>query len=353
MQRLLLTLLVLTATTPLLADTQAGLNTAVRVRVAAAEYASIGDHATASGVVTPFRRAVVAAEAAGRVVERLVQPGDTVRSGQILLQLDDERARIALREAQARKRTRDVNLAEARSELARGENLRQKQFISEDTLETLRFAVQRAISGASEADAALASARRMLADTQIRAPFDGSAELVQVDVGDFVNPGSPVATLVDFSRARVRAGVTAREAAQISIGSAARIGLEALGAGLLTGQVKSVSRISDPGSGTYTVEIWIDNPDDKLREGMLASVRLGFDSPDTSLTVPSVGVFRRDGKMHVFTVRDNVAELRTVETGRTSGATTEIVRGLEAGERVVVDGQFALRDSAPVTVLGE
>ena len=127
----------------------APLSTAVQVRVAVVEEATFGTDSTVSGVVEPFRRAVASAEVAGRVLQRLVEPGDQVKLGQALARLDDERIRIARDQAQARKRSMDVNLAEARSELRRGENLRKQEFISEDNLETLRFAVQR--SAASRA----------------------------------------------------------------------------------------------------------------------------------------------------------------------------------------------------------
>ena len=329
------------------------LNTAVRVRVASVALTEIGAQSVATGVVEPFRKAVISAEVGGRVIERLVEPGTPVRSDQIMLRLDDERARITRKEAQARRQTRWVNLSEARNELARGENLREKQFISEDTLETLRFGVQRALSGLREAEASLASAERALADTIIRAPFDGTAELVHAQIGDFLNPSSPVVTLVDFSRARVRAGVTAREAALLGGTRTAEIGLEALGSAAITGEVHSVARVSDPTTGTYAVEIWIDQPGAQIREGMLANVRLPYEAPERSLMMPSVATFRRDGRPHVFIADGNVARLKAVQTGRANGATIEVTAGLSAGDRVIIEGQFALSDGASIAVAGE
>ena len=341
------------AETPDTISAAAPLNTAVRVRTVEVKRADIGTEARASGVVEPFRRAVVAAETSGRVLERLVEPGDPVHQDQILVKLDSERAEIARKQAVARQRTSTINLAEARSELKRGQDLKQRQFISEDTLETLRFAVQRAESALLEAQASLATADRTLADATVQASFDGTAELVHAQVGDFLNAGSPVATLVDFSRARVRAGVTAREAAQIQAGAQATIGLDALGSGNLKGTVRSVSRISDPVTGTYTAEIWIDNQLGRLREGMLASVNIRFAAPEQNLVVPSIAVFRRDGTTSVFVAKSDKAHLRAIETGRASGAVLEVIQGLTPGERVVVDGQFALRDGAPVVVLSD
>ena len=336
------------------ADSQAGdsqiLNTSVRVRVVAAEEMEIGQQATVSGVIEPFRKAVVAAEVGGRVLERLVEPGDRVAAGEPLVRLDDERVRISHTEALARRKTQAVNLAEARSELKRGEDLREQQFISDTELDGLRFAVERAASGLQQAEAALAAAERALEDSVIRAPFTGTAEIVHVQTGDFLNAGSPVATMVDFSRARVRAGVTAREAAQLASTETAQVALEAIGSAAFDGTVHSVGRISDAASGTYPVEIWVENPNDVLREGMLAAVHLSYSAPERSLVVPSVAVFRRDGQMHVFTVSGDIASQRKVQTGRGSGRLIEIVDGLSAGDLVVFEGQFALHDGARVIV---
>lgn len=328
----------------------APLSTAVQVRVAVVEEATFGTDSTVSGVVEPFRRAVASAEVAGRVLQRLVEPGDQVKLGQALARLDDERIRIARDQAQARKRSMDVNLAEARSELRRGENLRKQEFISEDNLETLRFAVQRSAAALQEAQAALDAAERSLSDAVVKAPFDGTAELVHVQTGDYLNPGAPVATLVDFTRARVRAGVTAREASRLAGVDLARIGLDTMGTSVLEGEVHSIARISDPATGTYAVEIWLDNPTDELREGMLATVRLPYAAAEQSLVVPGSAVFRRDGRMHVYVVEGATARLRAIEAGRIDSTQVEIVGGLNLGEQVVIDGQFALRDGAPVQV---
>jgi RND family efflux transporter MFP subunit len=158
--------------------------------------------------------------------------------------------------------------------------------------------------------------------------------------------------LADFSTLRVRAGVTAKEAALVIPSATAEIGLEVLGRGTITGTVQSVARMADPATGTYPVEIWVDDRDGNLREGMVASVRLSYSASDQTLVVPSAAVVRRGGSQAVFVVTNGQAQLRAVETGRTDGGTMEIVHGLEVGERVVVDGQFALRDGAAVIVAG-
>lgn len=328
--------------------------TPVHVRVAFAGMTDLSRETTAAGVVEAFRTATVAAETHGRVTLRSVEPGDRVDAGHVLVSLDSERARIARDEARAMVRSREIDLREAHNELQRGRDLHAREFISRDVLESLHFAQARAAAALRAARAQLAAAERVLADAEVRAPFPGIAEHVHVHEGDYVNPGTPVATLADFGRARIRAGITAREAALLEGVGHADVTLDVLGAEPLRARINSVARVSEPATGTYALELWLtDIAEDArggLREGMLATVHLPHGGAAARLTVPSAAVFRRDGAMHVFVVNDEHALLRPVQTGRSNGPVIEILGGLAAGETVVTDGQFALRDGARVIV---
>lgn len=328
--------------------------TPVHVRVEAASLAGIYRQATAAGVVEPFRTATVAAETNGRVTSRSVEPGNPVSAGQVLVTLDKERALIARDQALARVDAGATDVRQTGNELRRGRDLHAREFISEDTLESLDFAAARARSALQAARAELAAAERVLADTEVRAPFSGIAEQVHVHEGDYLNPGIPVATLADFSRARVKAGITAREAALLQGAERADLTLDVLGADPLAGSISSIARVADAATGTYTLEIWLQDLEDelqsRLRGGMLATVYLPDTNSAAGLTVPSVAAFRRGGAMHVFTLRSGRAVLTPVQIGRSNGPTVEVLEGLAAGDLVVVDGQFALRDGASVTV---
>ena len=338
---------------PSLEDTQATASTRVQVSVVKAKLLNIHRQTSVTGVVTAFRKATVAAEISGRVVSRLVEPGDKVTKGQKVLLLDAIKTKAAHAEALARVAARKVDLAASRSELARGKKLGSSASISKDDLESLTYAVQRAEAELQAGQAAAASAARSLADASVVAPFDASAEAVHVQEGDYVTPGVPVVTVADFSRLRIRAGVTADEAASLQINSSAALAFDVLGTTTLTGEIHSVGRIADPVTGTYAVEIWLDNkPNSPLREGMVADIRFPIDNSEPRLAVPVAAVFRRDGRLHVFTVEDEAANIKPVTIGRRNDTLVEVLQGIEVGDNVVVEGQFALRDGVPVTVTG-
>jgi RND family efflux transporter MFP subunit len=177
---------------------------------------------------------------------------------------------------------------------------------------------------------------------------------VQVDVGDHVSPGRPLATLVDLSRARIHAGVTGTEAAGLKPGTNAPVVLSELGGTAVEAEIHSVGRIADPASGTYTVELWLDSPDGLLREGMVAQVRLPAEEERRNPVVPRAALIRSETGTAVFVVDRGDGEpraaARPVRVGRSNAEKVEVLEGVSVGEEVVIDGLFALRHGAPVLV---
>ncbi|MCH8134179.1 MAG: efflux RND transporter periplasmic adaptor subunit [Myxococcales bacterium] len=210
--------------------------------------------------------------------------------------------------------------------LGRAQDLIAREVISQDVLDDLRFAHQRAVAELGAGDSALATAQRALRDTRVLAPFSGTAEVIHVQEGDYLTPGSPVALITDFSRARLRAGVTAADAALIDTTQQATLGFEALGGARLWGSIHSVSRIKDPSSGTYPVEIWLDAADAaRLREGMVAAVQLPYTTEAAQPTIPKSALFRKNGELRVFTVVDDIAVVRSMVTDQFNHAPAQLL----------------------------
>jgi RND family efflux transporter MFP subunit len=322
--------------------------------VARVETRAVGAGGEVAVVVEPFRSATVAAEVAARVVERHVEPGASVEARAPLVTLDAELLGIAVDEARAARAARAVDLAEAKRELARGEELLREDALSQQRIDALRFGVDRAESAERLAAATLRRAERARADTVVRAPFAGAVESVNVQVGDYLAPGQAVAVVADLSRVRLKAGVTAEEAAQLAPGLGARVSLAALGGGPAETRIQSIGGVSDVTTGTYPVELWLDNRDGRLRGGMVGQAVLAPGADNDALVIPRAAVLRRAGALVVFRVENDGdeqhARLQPVALGRGSGERVEIREGLEAGQQVVVEGHFALTDGALVTV---
>lgn len=329
--------------------------TRIRVGAQAVEQRTISAGATATGVVQAFRKSVVAAETGGRVLRRRVEPGQAVQQGQVLLELDPKRSQIAFDRATAETQARSVDYAQAEHELLRGRRLIERDVISQDTLDDLRFNLDRAHSVLAAARAQRDDAERILRDSVVRAPFAGTAEIVHVQTGDFLVPGTPVVTLADFSKVRVIAGITANAAAALTIGESATINIDSAGgrsgAKDTTGTIHAIGRIAD-GNGTFPLELWIEgDAANHLREGMIATVALPQTGLEQILAVPRAALLRRDGQTYVYVLGRGTANLRSVQLGRSDANYTQILQGVELGEQVITDGLFALRDGAPVALV--
>jgi RND family efflux transporter MFP subunit len=326
----------------------------LRVRVAPVTTAPLAGITTVPAVVHPFQHATVAAKIAGRVTQRLVEPGDRVEQGAPLLRIDEADLALAVREAE---HTRDVaaaELTEAERQRNRSVTLRRDGVISTSELDAVQTAYDRAHAAQARAVVQLAKAEQARTDATVHAPFTGTVEVVEADVGEYLQPGVIVAGIVDFSKVRLRAGVTATEAAHLEPGTTAQVAFDTLGGALITAELRSVARVADPGSGTYAVELWLSDPDPRLREGMIGELRLRRAPSTDRPVVPRAALLRRGGRTTLFVVEATgdapLVHERPVRAGRSDTQRVEIVEGVTLGELVVVDGHFALRDGAPVTI---
>ncbi|MBM4205040.1 MAG: efflux RND transporter periplasmic adaptor subunit [Gammaproteobacteria bacterium] len=330
------------------------LTAAVRVRVHEVRATSLSTPVEVTATTWPMQKATLAAEIQGRVTSRTAEPGSVVEPGATLLGIDDTKAKIALTQSEQDAAARRVDLAKARHDFARGKELFAKAAISQDRLDELRFNVDRANANANASAAIVAERQARLADAAIKAPFAGTVTDVRVHVGDYVSPGTPVATLVDFRQARIIGGVTAAEADRIEGQPSAAVNFEALQGEPVVGQVRSIGRVADPRTGTYPVEAWIDVPKGTvLREGMSARMVLSSARTAAVLAVPPQAVLR-EGAQNLIYVRDGaVVRKRLVVTGQRTRTAVELRSGIKLGDQVVIEGQFALRDGAAITVEGE
>jgi membrane fusion protein (multidrug efflux system) len=328
----------------------------LRVRVESVRLGRLPARGRVTGTVRAFHRATITAEAPGRVVARAVEAGAKVAEGGAILELDGSRFALELERAEASLAAARTVLRQSKSDFARGELLISQNALSTQQYDDLRHAVERARDEVALAVVARDTAKRNLEDTRIRAPFAGTVDSLEVNVGDYVAPGTPVATLVDLSRVRIYAGVTAREAARLQTGTTARVSFADLGGAILEATLESVGRVADPSDGTFGIELWMDDTDGRMRDGLVAQIELPDADSTPRLLARRAALLRRDGHTEVFVAVEEsgatVARTRRLRTGRSQGEWVEILDGLEEGERVIWDGHFALADGTPVTIDG-
>jgi membrane fusion protein (multidrug efflux system) len=261
--------------------------------------------------------------------------GDVVQAGDVIVDLSSGAQLAGLEEARAAYR-------EAERQLARSEELAQKQLISASQLDTQR-------SNRDGAKARMDVVRAQLADRVITAPFDGILGLRQVSPGSLVTPGTPIATLDDISVIKLDFSVPERFLAVLSRGQEIAARSETWPGREFTGKVASVDSRVDPVTRSVTVRAEVPNPEALLRPGMLLSVRL-YQAARETIVVPEIAVLQVGTEAFVYRVsKDQTAERVKVELGSRRRGEVEVVAGLGAGDTIVTEGAVKLRDGARVT----
>jgi membrane fusion protein (multidrug efflux system) len=202
---------------------------------------------------------------------------------------------------------------------------------------------------ANEAMVAVAEAR--MAETIVRAPFAGRIGLRRVSLGSLVGPGTVITTLDDTDVIKVDFDLPEIYLSRLEPGLVIKAHSAAWPDQDFTGSVSSVDTRVDPVSRTIRVRSVMPNDQGLLRPGMFLTVTLLNDRTE-ALLIPERALIPERSVQYVYVVGDNLlAERRVVSIGRRRPGEVEILSGLSAGERVIVDGVQKVRDGKPVRIL--
>lgn len=302
------------------------------------------------GVVEAVRETVLAAQVPGAVVALMVQAGDQVKAGQVLLRQDaraaNQNSAASAAQVQAARAALDV----ATREVERQRQLYQKRYISQGALERAeaQFNATTAQLKAQIAQANAASIESGFA--VLRAPYAGVVSAVPVMLGDMAMPGKPLVTLYDPAALRVTVPVPQSVLAQLATGQPVRLELPALPTGQQSFTVAQLQVLPTVDPATHSAQVRIALPAGAkgAAPGMFARAWLPTTaSGPARLYVPQAAVVRR-AEMTGLYVLDPQGRplLRQVRLGRASGDTVEVLAGVAAGERVAADPQAAAKAGA-------
>jgi RND family efflux transporter MFP subunit len=283
------------------------------------------------GTVRARKHAALSARMPASVTDLPYEEGQRVQAGAVVVRLDDAALRAAVAAAEAA-------LKAVQSDLERTKALLEKGAATPRELEQLTAA-------ASGAQAQLTGAKDNLSYAALRAPFAGRIASRRVNLGDVVNPGTPLIEIEGDGGLELRATVESEIAATLRPGSKIRAIVDGQ-AGPLTATVVAVAPSGD--ATTHRFEVKADLPDASgLRAGLFARLLVPGVVADPRITVPADALFERGGLTGLFTVSEGKARLRWVAKGARDGDTVEIRAGVEPGERVVLS-PAGLVDGSPV-----
>jgi RND family efflux transporter MFP subunit len=348
----------------------------------------------ATGRVEAWRQVVVHSEATGVVVDLQAVEGRRVEQGDFLLGLDERDAALDLAEMEAewlraqasyavsytqesaveydtaaasaaRKvaesaakkaesgdpgaapKTR-ITVGELDRQLAEGLISRQEYLRKKRDLEASGLLeggqqneVRAATTGVLQAEQRLARARLALEKKRLHAPLGGLVADLEVALGQRINTGEALLTLIEDGRLKVEVDVLEADIVRSRVGARAEVRIPAADMRLL-GEVYSINPKIDPATGTGRVTVAIDNPGGALYAGLFANVAIELESLRERLAVPATAILQRQGRSLVFRIEGDRALWAWVEVGARSGDWVEIRSGLTAGDWVATGNHFAL-----------
>lgn len=347
---------------------------AIAVRAATAHVEPLPTIYRASGTIRGRSTAILTSKITGFVRTVLVRPGDSVTSGQLLAELEANdvrasvsRARASLSQAVAERAGAEtaIEAASAAATLAKNTHERVTQLfdqraVSQQTYDEQEERLHSALahermaraqlsavsSSIEEAKAALAESQAMLAYSKIVAPFAGRVLERRIDPGALASPGTPLLVLADEGTVRVEAAV--EESRTPALGDEASIEIEAIDRAV-TGKVSEIVPSVDVASRAFVVKVDLPSGLPSLRPGTFA--RVGFRvGSRPRLVVPTGALDELGSLQRVFVVENGSARLRMITRGDAQGPWTEVLSGLGAGERVVLDPPANLHDGSRVQV---
>lgn len=296
----------------------------------------------AVGTLTAVREVTLSPEVAGRVSGIHLSAGAQVRAGALLVQLFDGPERADRQAAQAR-------AAFAGVQLARSEQLAPTGAEPRELLQQRRAERDQAVAAVRQIDA-------RLIQKQVRAPFSGEIGIRRVNLGQFLNPGDPVATLTALDSLYVQFALPQQELGKLKPGSTVFVTSDAYPGRRFTARVNAVEPQVEEDTRNVTVQALLPNADRALRPGMYVTASLELQPQAGALVVPATAIQTSAQGDSVIVIRGKnarsggKAEIVPVQTGRRIGNDVLVDKGLKPGDVVVSEGQLRVQPGAEVKV---
>lgn len=309
------------------------------VGVDTVELATFDDDLQAVGEARAREQVTLAAPVTERVVSVHFPDGGFVRAGQIIAVLAQSQENASLAAAGARAR-------EAQQQLSRLQELKQRGFATNSSVDA-----QYAAATAARAEAAQASAQ--IGDRIIRAPFSGWASLRTISAGTIVVAGTEIATISDISQIKLDFPVPEGQLDKLAADQPISATAAAYPDAPFEGHIATIDPVIDPATRSVMVRALLANPDRRIKPGMLMTVKVRT-GQSTSLAVPESAVVGDGERRYVYVVEEeNMLKRVEIKPGQRVRGKVQVLSGLTKGQRVVSHGVVKASDGIKVSIEGE
>ena len=321
------------------------------VRVTTLAVDSAGERLEFSGDVRPRYESQLGFRVGGKIVERKVDVGATVKRGDVLMRLDPQDLRLAETQARATLRAAETERDLARADYKRHVDLRKQNFVSQAVLDTKQSALKAAQANVDAARAGLRGQANQSNYTNLAADADGVVTAIEAEVGQVVQPGSPVVRVARTVEKEVVIGIPEDKVGQLRAASDVTVRLWANEAVAIPGKIREVSPVADPATRTYTVKVALPESAE-VRLGMTATVELATSGNGAAgLRLPLTALVQQNGASAVWIVENGAVKLVPVQVVGQVRNDVLVSGQVAAGQKVVTAGVNLLKNGQKVRIL--
>ena len=309
-------------------------STAVPVKADVVRDEAFNQSFTSNGSLEPERELSFVSDVAGRVLNVYADEGTVISGGQVLVQVDDEMLRADFMASEA-------SYNALKSDLERFTNANKQGGVTDQQLETIR-------TQCIAAESRYISSKRRLSDARIKAPIRGTINKRYVEVGTFLNPGARLFDIIDDSKLHVWCNVTERQVLLIKKGQKVRILCSTFPEDTFSGTITFIGEKADRAL-SYPVEITLNREGKSLlKAGMYVTACFDMQSEKQGIVIPRSAITGSVKNARVYVVENGTATGRDVVVGMMMDKDVEILKGLQAGDSIVVAGLINVSDGAKV-----
>jgi membrane fusion protein, multidrug efflux system len=296
---------------------------------------TVTESTTPTGSLLPDEEVELSFETSGKIVNIFFTEGTRVSKGDLLAKINDRHLQAQLMKLEAQKK------------LVEEKEFRQRSLLDRDAISRESYDQVVTELSALEADIMLVKAR--IAETELRAPFDGTIGLRYFSEGAYASPSTKIARLVKLKPMKIEFSISERYAGEIGVGFPVNFRIEGF-SDSFSAKVYAVDPKVDMGTRTITVRALYPNNNEELKPGRLAYVTLQLAEVTDAIAIPSEALISEMDGMKVFLLRSGKAMPVKVTTGLRTEATIQITNGLQFGDTLITTGILQLRQGLPVVL---
>ncbi len=299
------------------------------------QYTSLNDLVYTTGSLMPDEEVDLSFETSGKITKIYFQEGTLVKKGDLLAKVNDEPLQAELKKLQAQ-------LPLANDRVFRQKSLLERDAVSLEAYEQVTTDLEKL-----KADLELIKSR--ISQTELRAPFDGVIGLRLVSEGTYASPTTVIARLTKISPLKLEFSINERQANQIRPGIPVAFRIQG-DLNEYNATVYAMESAIDMRTRTLKVRASYPNAGGKLKPGISAAISIRMKQIDNTLTVPNQAVIAEMGRDIVYIYKDGIARQVALSKGIRTESQLQVLKGLDAGDTLIVTGIMQLRDGMPVKI---